>query len=148
MVDAGVEKVLITSPVVTREKIDRVVALAKRSPGVEIVVDQEKNARDFGDAAAAAGIRLSVLIDLNVGTDRTGISMGKPALALAEAIGRTRSLRFGAARSDVTLPGRASRSRDSRGPKSASCSGLRAAPPAGDEVDSIPDPKRSAKGST
>jgi D-serine deaminase-like pyridoxal phosphate-dependent protein len=95
MVEAGVEKVLITSPVVTKEKIERVVALAKRSPGVEIVVDQEKNARDLAAAAAAAGIRLSVLIDLNVGTDRTGINMGKAVVELAETIRRAPSLRFG-----------------------------------------------------
>ncbi len=94
MVEAGVENVLITSPVVTREKIERVVALAMKSPGVAIVVDQERNVRDFDDAARAAGTRLPVLIDLNVGSDRTGISMGKPALALAEAIAKSSSLRF------------------------------------------------------
>src|SRR3990172_5984348 len=47
MVDAGVENVLITSPVVTKEKIERVIALAKKSPGFSIVVDQEQNVRDF-----------------------------------------------------------------------------------------------------
>ena len=95
MVEAGVENVLVTSPVVTKDKIDRVVALAKRSPGVSIVVDQEQNVRDFGDAAAAAGTRLTVLVDLNVGTDRTGITMGKPALELAQSIAKTASLSFG-----------------------------------------------------
>lgn len=94
MVDAGVENVLITSPVVTREKIDRVLALANESPGVSIVVDQERNVRDFDDAARAAGVKLSVLIDLNVGSDRTGITMGKPALDLAETIRQSSSLKF------------------------------------------------------
>jgi D-serine deaminase-like pyridoxal phosphate-dependent protein len=95
MVEAGIENVLVTSPVVTKDKIDRVIALAKKSSGVAIVVDQEQNVRDYGDAAAAAGIRLTVLVDLNVGTDRTGITMGKPAVELAEAIGKVPSLRFG-----------------------------------------------------
>ncbi len=94
MVDAGIENVLVTSPVVTKEKIDRMLALAKKSSGVAIVVDQEKNVRDFDDAARAAGVKLSVLIDLNVGTDRTGIAMGKPALDLAEAIRKSSSLSF------------------------------------------------------
>jgi D-serine deaminase-like pyridoxal phosphate-dependent protein len=94
MVDAGIENVLVTSPVVTKEKIDRVLALAKRSSGVAIVVDQEKNVRDYDAAARAAGVKLNVLVDLNVGTDRTGIAMGKPALALAEAIRKSSSLSF------------------------------------------------------
>ncbi|HJS75616.1 MAG TPA: DSD1 family PLP-dependent enzyme [Vicinamibacteria bacterium] len=94
MVEAGVENVLITSPVVTREKIERVIALSKKSAGVAIVVDQAQNVRDFDEAARAAGIKLSVLIDLNVGTDRTGIAMGQPALDLAEAIRGSTSLKF------------------------------------------------------
>ena len=56
MVEAGIENVLITSPVVTKEKIERVIALGKKSAGVSIVVDQEQNVRDFDDAARAAGI--------------------------------------------------------------------------------------------
>jgi 3-hydroxy-D-aspartate aldolase len=94
MVEAGIENVLITSPVVTRDKIERVVALAKRSPGVTVVVDAEKNVRDLNDAAAAAKVRLSVLIDLNVGSDRTGVAMGQPALDLAEAIRKSPALIF------------------------------------------------------
>jgi D-serine deaminase-like pyridoxal phosphate-dependent protein len=95
MVEAGIGNVLITSPVVTKEKMERVVALAKKSPGVAIVVDQEKNVRDYDDAARAAGVKLPVLIDLNVGTDRTGIAIGKPALDLAEVIRKSSSLTFG-----------------------------------------------------
>ena len=94
MVDAGISDVLITSPVVTPDKIDRVVGVAERSSGVAIVVDQAQNVRDLNDAAADKGIRLSVLIDLNVGTDRTGVTMGKETLDLAEAIRKSSSLSF------------------------------------------------------
>jgi len=94
MVAAGIGNVLITSPVVTKEKIDRVIALAKKSPDIAIVVDQGQNVRDFNDAAAAAGTTLQVLVDLNVGTDRTGIAMGEPAKDLAEAIAKSPSLKF------------------------------------------------------
>ena len=94
MVDAGIGDVLITSPVVTADKIGRVVEVAARSPGVAIVVDQAQNLRDLNDAAAAKGIRLGVMIDLNVGTDRTGVTMGKETLELADAIRKSPSLRF------------------------------------------------------
>ncbi|MFQ5743543.1 MAG: alanine racemase [Acidobacteriota bacterium] len=42
----------------------------------------------------SGGSRLSVLLDLNVGTDRTGVAMGKPALELAEAVSRSPALGF------------------------------------------------------
>jgi D-serine deaminase-like pyridoxal phosphate-dependent protein len=94
MVEAGIEKVLITSPVTSKEKIQRVVDLAKKSAGVSIVVDQEQNVRDFDLAAGAAGVKLPVLIDLNVGTDRTGIAIGKSALDLAVSIRKSTHLAF------------------------------------------------------
>ncbi len=94
MLEAGIAQILITSPVVTSEKISRVVALAKRSPDVLIVVDNAKTVSDFNAAAAAAGIVLPVLVDLDTGTMRTGIAVGRPALQLAQQISKCRSLRF------------------------------------------------------
>ena len=93
MVESGIDRVLITSPVVTTEKIARVVALAEKTPHVEIVVDHPKNVRDFHDAASAAGVVLSVLVDLAV-TKRTGITPGPPALKLLEEVSKHRSLKF------------------------------------------------------
>ncbi len=95
MLDAGFEDILVTSPVVTKDKIERVIELAKKSSGFAIVVDQAQNVRDFNDAAAAAAIELNVLVDLNVGTDRTGITMGAPAQALVETIHKSPALKFG-----------------------------------------------------
>lgn len=91
----GIDRVLITSPVVSPEKINRVIALVKAHPGVEIVVDNPKTVEDFNQAAEAAGITLSVFIDLDPGTRRTGIAPGEPALKLREAIARCKSLSFG-----------------------------------------------------
>lgn len=95
MVRAGIENVLITSPIVTREKIERLITVRRASPGVTIVVDHERNVRDLNDAAAAAGVRLTVLVDLNAGTDRTGIAMGPQAIVLTEAVVRSPALQFG-----------------------------------------------------
>lgn len=95
MVAAGIGKVLITSPVVSPEKIDRVVALAKASPDLQIVCDNPKTVEDFNQAASAAGIRLSVLVGLDTGTRRTGIALGKPAVALVEGIHKSGALAFG-----------------------------------------------------
>lgn len=95
MVRAGIDNVLITSPVVTKDKIDRVIALAQQSSAIQIVVDQTKTVRDLNEAAAKAGVLLHVLIDLNLGQNRTGIALGNPAVKLAEAIRSSPSLHFG-----------------------------------------------------
>ncbi len=94
MVDAGIGNVLITSPLASPDKYARVVALAKRAPGVQVVVDAASAVRAFDAAAAAAGITLGVLIDLDTGTRRTGIAPGEPALALAREIAAAKHLRF------------------------------------------------------
>ena len=94
MVAGGVDKVLITSPVVTPEKISRVVALAKDHAGIQIVVDNAQTIDDFHEAAKEARIVLRVVLDLDTGTKRTGIAVGKPALDLAQQIDECESLRF------------------------------------------------------
>ncbi len=94
MVDSGIEKILVTSPVVTIDKIARVIRLAERSADVHIVADQPANVEDLNRAAAAAGLELGVYVDLNVGTDRTGIEMGDPAVELIALIGKSKSLRL------------------------------------------------------
>lgn len=94
MAAAGIERILITSPVATKDKVDRVVALAKASPGLQMVVDRPQNADDFSAAAGAAGLTLGVLIDLESGTGRTGIAMGDPALDLAHHIAGLKHLRL------------------------------------------------------
>ena len=94
MVAAGIDQVLITSPVVTRGKISRVIDLARQSGDVQMVVDNAKTIADFDAAAKSAGVRLRVVLDLDTGTKRTGVATGAPALALAQQIDRAGSLQF------------------------------------------------------
>jgi D-serine deaminase-like pyridoxal phosphate-dependent protein len=94
MVDAGIDAVLITSPVVTRDKIARVVELARRSRGLQIVVDDAAAAAALGEAARKAGVAVGVLIDLDPGMGRTGVAPGPPALELLRGIARHPALRF------------------------------------------------------
>jgi D-serine deaminase-like pyridoxal phosphate-dependent protein len=86
--------VLITSPVVTREKITRVVELARRSSRVEIVVDNAAAVSALGDAARQAKTTVGVLIDIDPGMHRTGIAPGAPALELLRHIATLPGLRF------------------------------------------------------
>jgi 3-hydroxy-D-aspartate aldolase len=94
MIDAGIDAVLITSPVVTRDKIARVVELARRSRGLQMVIDHPAAASSLSEAAQAAGVVVGVLIDLDPGIRRTGVEPGAPALELLRAVARLPGLRF------------------------------------------------------
>ena len=94
MVDAGIEAVLVTSPVVTRDKIARVIDLARRSSGLQIVVDNAAAATGLGEAARRAGVTVGVMIDLDPGMGRTGVAPGAPALDLLRHVARLPGLRF------------------------------------------------------
>jgi 3-hydroxy-D-aspartate aldolase len=91
MTRAGIANVLLTSPVADRAKCERMAALP---PGVAVVVDHSDQVRLYAAAAARAGVKLNVLIDLDVGDHRTGIAPGEPALHLAREILKQPDLTF------------------------------------------------------
>ncbi len=91
----GVSRILITSPVVTEDKIARVVKLASTNPDLQIVVDDASAAGQLNEAARKADVVVGVLIDLDPGMGRTGIETGLPALTLGKYIGdECQHLRF------------------------------------------------------
>ena len=51
LVEKGFQGVLITSPVVTDQKIERLMACLSRDPGLMVVVDNPNNARMLNEAA-------------------------------------------------------------------------------------------------
>lgn len=78
----GIESLLITSPVVTKGAIARLMALNAKVADLIVAIDNPENARDLDAAARAAGKPLKVLVDLDPGLHRTGIAAGEPVLAL------------------------------------------------------------------
>ena len=86
MAHAGVRGLLITAEMVGEPKISRLIDVVSQAPDTMVVVDDVTNARDLQQRAVSAGIRIPVLIDLDIGQNRTGIQPGKPALDLAEYI--------------------------------------------------------------
>lgn len=94
MVAAGITGVLLTSPIVEPAKIARMVALARKDPSVMLAVGHPREADLLAEAALAQGIRLNVLVDLDVGDHRTGIAPGRDAVELARRIDRSKSLRI------------------------------------------------------
>lgn len=84
---ADIESILVTTPMVGRYRVERAVRLAGRIPDLILVVDHAENADDLNAAAEAAGVQITVALDLNV-TNRTGVAPGADAVALAEHIVR------------------------------------------------------------
>jgi len=93
MVAAGIRDILIANQVVGRQKIERLMRLAKHSD-VVVAVDDPRNARDLSEAALRVGTKLNILIEVNVGMDRCGVEPGKPTLVLARNVLKLPGLRF------------------------------------------------------
>jgi len=91
---AGIENVLITSPIVTPAMIDRLVALNGRAKGLLVVADNPVNVDALAAACAKAGQTLSVLADFDVGQGRTGTTSIEAAVALAQRIQGSQALRY------------------------------------------------------
>ncbi|MFT7222210.1 MAG: D-serine deaminase-like pyridoxal phosphate-dependent protein [Candidatus Azotimanducaceae bacterium] len=94
MCDAGIEDVLVTSPLATREKVERFIRLGTVNPGLKIVVDNKDSAELLNKAAIAEGIKVGVFIDIDPGMGRTGVEAGARALQLCQQIGGMNGLRF------------------------------------------------------
>jgi D-serine deaminase-like pyridoxal phosphate-dependent protein len=94
MAEAGLGSVLLTSPVVTKDKIARLAALNAIGDGIMAVADDAGNVDAIASAAAEHGRPLDILIDLDAGSRRTGVVSGDEALALASRIRERNSLRF------------------------------------------------------
>jgi D-serine deaminase-like pyridoxal phosphate-dependent protein len=93
LVKNGFQGVLITSPVVTDYKIERLMECLSFDPGLMVVIDHPANAMKLNGAAQKRALTLDVLVDLDPGMGRTGVSF-KDGLAMGQSIGRLPSLRL------------------------------------------------------
>ena len=90
----GIEELLMTTINVTPFKINRAMHLRKQCPTFIQATDTADNARDLSEAAAAAGVEADVVVDVDPGGHRTGITAGAPALELAQLVDRLPNLRL------------------------------------------------------
>ena len=93
LVEAGLDGILITGPVATTLKVEKLVALAAKCPSLQVVTDHPGAVELLNGRLAAAGLSMGVLLDLDVGLHRTGV---KPehAMALADRISACSNLRL------------------------------------------------------
>ena len=84
--EAGVNPLMLTAPVASRLKIDRLAAAAARGADIAVVVDRAQLIADYAASARAAGTTISVLVDCDTGLGRTGVTTPAGAVALARMI--------------------------------------------------------------
>ncbi len=90
----GVPNILVSNEVVGPRKLARFAALSRISVAA-LCADSEAGVDRVAAAAAEAGLRLTVLIEINVGSGRCGVRPGPEATALARHIAGSRHLGFG-----------------------------------------------------
>ena len=93
LVRSGVGDVLITNEIAGVRKLDRLAWLA-REARIAVCTDSLGNVRDLDTAAARAGVRLDVLVEIDCGGRRCGAAPGRPATEIASAIAGSPHLTF------------------------------------------------------
>ncbi|MBI0434369.1 DSD1 family PLP-dependent enzyme [Roseomonas sp. KE0001] len=90
----GVGDILVSNEVVAPRKLARLAALSRISK-VALCADDAGAVERIEQAAEAAGTRLPVLVEIDVGAGRCGVAPGPEAVALAQRIAGSPHLIFG-----------------------------------------------------
>lgn len=90
----GIPDILVSNQVVGARKLARFMALAPLAK-IALCADGPEQVQAIAGAAEAAGLRIPVLVEIDVGAARCGVAPGPEAVALAERIAASPHLRFG-----------------------------------------------------
>jgi D-serine deaminase-like pyridoxal phosphate-dependent protein len=93
MAAAGITDILIANQIVGPEKMRRLVKLCCVARPI-VAVDDWAQIRPMSEAVNANGVRLRVLIEVDIGMHRAGAAPGEPTIRLAEQIMRLPGLEF------------------------------------------------------
>jgi len=91
---AGIDSILLTSPVVAKAGMRRLMQLNEIVEELMVVVDDRANAEALNELARTSGAVVRIVLDLDPGLHRTGVLPGDSALALARFIHDADGLEF------------------------------------------------------
>ncbi len=94
LAEGGIDGLLVTSPVVAAQGFARIAKLNARLGDFMIVADSAICVDGYAAAAREGGKRLKVLVDVDIGLHRTGVTPGDRALELAKRIAVSPHLQF------------------------------------------------------
>lgn len=93
MLKAEPEELLVAYPVLGKSKMERLVRLA-RETNVTVSLDSITVARAISEAASAGGVVIGVLVEIDAGLHRVGVTTGEAVRQLALAVSSLPGLRF------------------------------------------------------
>lgn len=93
MAAAGVRDILVANQIVGDQKISRLVNL-RRLADVMVAVDDPGNIQAIGQAATEIGVTIRILIEVNVGMNRSGVEPGKQAAELSKLASDTEGISY------------------------------------------------------
>lgn len=85
MAGAGIDNILITTPVVGESKVGRLLH-ARAQSRIAVVTDSAENVAMLGRGAQMSGLKLDVLVEVDIGQGRCGVPDPESALELARMI--------------------------------------------------------------
>jgi D-serine deaminase-like pyridoxal phosphate-dependent protein len=93
MVDAGIKDIFITNEIVQPTKIERLVRLQQRA-NAKVAVDSLEGAEAIGRAAIGDGRTVPVLVEVNCGMGRCGVTLGSDVAKMVRAVSKIDGLRL------------------------------------------------------
>jgi len=87
------DDVLVAYPAIDGPRVRRLAALAVTKT-IRVAIDSPAGVAILDDAATEADSTIGILVDLDVGFHRTGVQSSDEALAIAQAVARSKSLRL------------------------------------------------------
>jgi D-serine deaminase-like pyridoxal phosphate-dependent protein len=89
----GIDNILIANQVVGQQKVTRLANLCQRAT-VITAVDSIENVEELDAAGQAVGVRIPVVVEVDIGVHRCGVDPGEPAVALSREVHRRPGLRY------------------------------------------------------
>jgi D-serine deaminase-like pyridoxal phosphate-dependent protein len=93
MVAGGIKSILLSNEIIGTEKAKRLAQVA-RTAKVGVCVDHVDQVTVLAEAARNAGVTFDVLIEIDVGMGRCGVTSSAEAVALAREVAKHTGLRF------------------------------------------------------
>jgi D-serine deaminase-like pyridoxal phosphate-dependent protein len=93
MAEAGVDDILVAYPIVTPQKAVRIAELAERAK-MRVALDSTQAIECVSRAAAARGVDIGVLVEIDGGLGRCGVGTPEESVALSRVADRMPGVRF------------------------------------------------------
>lgn len=92
--DHGINDILVSNEFVGARKVARYLNLARRLQGLACCVDHPQQVATLSSAAVQAGLRLRILVEIDVGQGRCGVGTPEEAVSLCAMVTASPGLEF------------------------------------------------------